>query len=110
MANKTKRIATINIKGQEISIRASEHSLERMNQRGISEFVIAGNIIALGDRLTEIRNTNEEGIIIDQENKIAVVFGFKAGAPNTCFIITCIAKTHVFIKTGTKLFEVPKVA
>lgn len=110
MSNKTKRIATIKIEGQEISIRASEHCIQRMQQRGISEYVIAGNIIALGDRLAEIQNTNEEGIIIDQEHKMAVVFGFKPGAPNTCFIITCINKSNVFIKTGTRLFEVPKVA
>lgn len=105
MANKTKRIATINIKGQEISVRASEHCLARMAERGVSEFVVAGNIVSLGDKLAEIQSGKEEGIVIDEVNKCAVIFGFKPQAPNTCFIITVINRANVFVKNSTRIYR-----
>ncbi len=98
---KDKQIAQIQMKEAQYSIRATIHCLERMEERNIDEYVIVGNIIALGpETLAEIKEKQEEAIIIDEEKAVSIVFGFKK---NTVRIITVIDKGNVFVKKNTRI-------
>ena len=98
--NKDKHLATVAIEGNTFSIRASVHALERMSERKIDEYVVTGNVLALGKKLVELKEANTEVIIIDEETNSSVVIGFKK---NTIKVITVIDKSNVFVKTGTHI-------
>lgn len=93
---KGKQIAEVKIEKMKISVRASEHALERMEERKVDKFAVAGAIIALGERLEALRG--QEAIVIDKEKDLAVVFGI---TKNTANIITVINKSNVFVKSNT---------
>lgn len=96
-------IATINIEGNTYSIRISNHAQKRMEQRNISSYVIAGNILSLGkERLIKLQKMGEDFIIIDDITKTSIVAGFKG---NRIFIITVINKCNVFIKSETQVIN-----
>ncbi len=98
---KSRSLATLNINGQTYSIRATAHALQRMEQRQIDEYVVSGNILALGKtRLQELQTQEEEAIIIDEKTETSVVIGFKG---NCITVITAINKANVFVKTGTTI-------
>jgi len=98
---KDKLLAQLEINGQHYSVRATIHAMERMKQRGIDEFVVSGNVLALGkQKLQELQESQEEAIIIDEQNGCAVVIGFNK---NTVKVITVINKSNVFVKTNTKI-------
>lgn len=96
-------IATIEINGNTYSIRISNHAQKRMEQRNISSYVIAGNILSLGkERLIKLQKMGEDFIIIDDITKTSIVAGFKG---NRIFIITVINKCNVFIKSETQVIN-----
>jgi len=96
---KGKAIAELKINGKQYSVRATAHAMERMEERGVDEYVVAGNVMALGkDRLTELQEEQAEAIVIDDEKNVAVVIGFKG---NRIMVITVIDKAKVFVKKGT---------
>lgn len=96
-------IATIDIGSDTYSIRVSIHAQKRMQERNISSYVIAGNILALGkDRLIELQKMREDFIIIDDITKTSIVASFKG---NRIFIITVINKCNVFIKSETQVIN-----
>ena len=101
MASKSKSIAQIKIGETVYSIRATEHSLQRMAQRNISEYTVTGTVIALGPQvLKELGESNEEAIIIDSNSGCSVVAAVHG---QRVFIITVIDKTNVFVKTATRV-------
>ncbi len=104
MGRKQKKcIATINIEGNTYSIRISNHAKKRMQERNISEYVIAGNILSLGKvRLIELQKAGDDFIIIDDITSTSIVAGFKG---NRIFIITVINKCNVFIKSETQVIN-----
>lgn len=96
---KDKAIAIIKIENKTYSIRATAHALERMQQRNVNEYVVTGNIIALGpEELKRLQESGEEAIIIDEDKNISIVIGFKS---NRIYVITVIDKSNVFVKRGT---------
>ncbi len=101
---KDKLIAQIQIDKNQYSIRATFHALQRMDQRQVDEFVVAGNVLALGEqRLLELQRGNEEAIIIDNKTNTAIVIGF---VRNTIKIITVINKANVFVKDDTRIEKI----
>lgn len=101
MKAKDKCLSQIKINKQSFSIRATVHSIERMNERGISEYVVTGNILALGDEiLKDMQEKQEEAIVIDKVTNTAIVIGFKK---NTIKVITVINKSNVFVKDNTRI-------
>ena len=101
MKQKKKCIATINIEGNTYSIRISNHAQKRMEQRNISSYVIAGNILSLGkERLIELQKMEDDFIIIDDITRTSIVAGFKR---NTITIITVIDKSNIFVKSETQI-------
>ena len=101
MKQKKKCIATINIEGNTYSIRVSTHAQKRMQERNISSYVIAGNILSLGkNRLLQLQKSGEDFIIIDDITNTSIVAGFKN---NRMFIITVIDKCNIFVKSETQV-------
>mgnify|MGYP001092671431 CR=1 FL=1 len=101
MKQKKKCIATINIEGNTYSIRISNHAQKRMQERNISSYVIAGNILSLGkNRLLQLQKSGEDFIIIDDITNTSIVAGFKN---NRMFIITVIDKCNIFVKSETQV-------
>lgn len=100
---KGKSIARIKINGFRYSLRATEHSLERMEQRGISGYVIAGDVISLGkERILELQKKQVDVALIDKKRGIAVIMQFKN---NTLKILTVIDKANIYVKDGTEIEE-----
>ncbi len=96
---KEKLIAQLKINGISYSIRATAHAMQRMDEREIDEYVVSGNIMALGkDKITELQSNNDEAIIIDELKNVAIVIGFKG---NRIYVITVINKSNVYVKDNT---------
>ena len=94
-------IATIDIGSNTYSVRISNHAQKRMQERNISEYVVAGNILTLGKkRLLQLQKAEEDFIIIDDITKTSIVAGFKR---NTITIITVIDKSNIFVKSETQI-------
>jgi hypothetical protein len=101
-----REIAKVRIKNKNFQVVTTQHAIERMNQRNIDEYVIAGNIIALGEHLIKLANHNEEAIVIDEITNTATVIG--AHSNGMIFVITVINKSNVFVKNKTKIFRLKK--
>jgi len=101
---KDKQIAKLRIKKQDYSIRATEHSLIRMKQRGVDEYVVSGTVLSLGrSKLLEYQANDRDVAIIDKIKGIAVIVTFKR---NTIKIITVIDKKDIWVKDGTTIEKI----
>lgn len=104
MNSQNREIAVTKIDGKYYDIIASNHAMERMTERNVDKYVVAGNVIALGpERIAELQKNNDEAIIIDEVNNVSVVVGF---GKNHITIITVIAKANVFVKNNTQIYNV----
>jgi hypothetical protein len=98
---KDKLLAQIKINNRDYSIRATDHCLQRMAERKIDEYVVSGNVLALGEtKLLKLQEAQEEAIIIDKKTNTSIVVAF---IRNTVKIITVIDKANVFVKDGTRI-------
>ena len=104
MAKQTsKSIAQVKINCQTYSIRASIHAIERMQQRNVDEYVVVGNVIALGpERLLEYQSKEADVMILDEAKKVAIVFAFNG---NKVMIVTVIDKADCYAKRGTEVVK-----
>ena len=92
-------IAKVEINGKEYKVVTTRHAEQRMSQRHIDKYLIAGNIISLGsEKLERLQNEWEEAIIIDKEKGFSMVIAFY---PNQIKLVTVIDKTNVFVKSKT---------
>lgn len=88
----------------EYSVRATAHARERMITRGVEEFTVVGNIIALGElRLKELQRNQEEVVVVDELNDSAFVVGFKK---NTLHVITVLDSMNIYNNRGTKMIRI----
>ena len=101
---KDKQIAKLKIKNQDYSVRATIHSLIRMEQYKIDEYVVAGTILSLGhDRLLAYKKSDRDIAVIDKVKKIAVIATFRR---NTIKVITIIDKDDIWVKDGTTIEKI----
>lgn len=99
-----KEIASMTIAGKTYTIETSRHAAERMVERNVDAYVVAGSVLALGPaRIDALQAEREEAMIIDKENNIAVVVGFSA---EKIVIITVINKSNVFVKDNTTICNI----
>jgi len=104
MIDKNKGFITFKTNNKEYSIATSHHASKRMRERNIDMYAVAGSIIALGpERIDELQKNNDEAIIIDKQNNQSVVIGF---ARKHITIITVIAKSNVFVKDNTRIYNI----
>lgn len=98
---KAQAIGQVRIENQTFSIRASAHAMARMAERKVEVWAVVGTVIALGpERLTSIKAAQEEAIIINKDENIAVVIGTKK---NTITVVTVIHSANVYVKTATRI-------
>ena len=98
---KEKFLVELNFGDIKYSVRATIHAQERMEQRGVEEFAVVGNVLALGkNRMIDLQARQDEAIIIDEKNEISIVVGFKK---NTLKIITVIGTKDIWNNRGTKI-------
>jgi len=89
--------------GIEYQVRATEHSLERFKENGINIDVACGDIISLGkERLYYFYKAGQDVAIIDTKYKMTIIITFEK---EQIRIRTIIPKDRVFIKTGTKVYN-----
>lgn len=89
--------------GAQWSLRATDHALGRMAERDVDAYAATSAIIALGERvLTELKDTGDEALVLDQDRGFALVVGFKL---NTAWIITVIDKARCYAKRGTRVYQ-----
>ena len=101
MAKKDKGLAQLEIQGRQYGIRATIHSLERMEERNIDAETVTGNILLLGkEKIKQLQENQQEAIIIDKDKDIAIVIAFKQ---NKIQVVTVINKSNVWVKEGTKV-------
>ena len=99
-----KTLATIKLGTQMLVIKATNHSLERMEQRNVDEYLVISNIMGLGaETIERLQTNNEEAIIIDNNTNTSIVIGFSKKAIT---VITVINKSNVFVKTGTEIVRI----
>ncbi|MGM0409121.1 MAG: DUF4258 domain-containing protein [Bacillota bacterium] len=98
---KSKSLTTLKINKEMYSIRATKHSLERMAQRNIDEYLVASDLLSLGkDKIQELQNEEEDVALIDEDNEVSIIFGF---SKNTIKVITVIDKSDIYVKSNTKV-------
>ena len=92
--------------GTEFKIRITEHSLIRFKENGIDINTACGDIVALGkERLHDYAKAGDDVAIIDTDNDITTIITFE----NTQIRIrTIIPKSNVWVKSGTKIFNLRK--
>lgn len=94
-----KSIAQIKINYTTYSLRATDHGLERMKQRKISEYVVTGDVLSLGkDRLLELQKQDKDIALIDTLHNIAIILQFQG---NIIKILTVINSSDIYIKRTT---------
>lgn len=99
-----KEIASMTIAGKTYSIETSNHAAERMVERNVDAYVVAGSVLALGPaRIDALQAEREDAMIIDKENNIAVVVALR---PNEITIVTVINKSNVFVKDNTTICNI----
>lgn len=100
---KQKCLLSLNIRNKTYSIRATAHSMIRMKQRNIDEYMVTGNIMTLGKkRIIELQKDQDDFIIVDEENEVSIVISFKK---NTMKILTVIDASKVFTKKNIKIIK-----
>lgn len=93
------------IDGTTMQVIPSNHALLRMRQRGIELFATYGSIVALGDKLLDMKK-GEEFCIIDKELNIAVCCAIQCeGIDINVYITTVLDNSLFFVKDGVTVYE-----
>ena len=102
-----KQLLKFSYNGEEFSVRATEHSLQRFKDYNLDVDAALGSIIALGEeRLYKFSNDSVDVAIIDKENNISVIITFESEDKETQIRIrTIIPRSHIFVKTGTRVYK-----
>lgn len=83
------------------SIKLSKHARERMIQREITKEHIIDNILSLSVKdFRHLRKNSLKAIVINNETKANVVFGFNSRS-NVVTVVTVIKKKNPYASKGT---------
>lgn len=103
MFEKDKHLVGIDFGHVTYSVRATVHARERMVERNVEEMVVVGNVLALGkDRMSKLQETQEEAIIVDEAEDLAIVIGFKN---YVIHIITVLDDANIWNNRGTRMIK-----
>ena len=87
-------IGTLKLDGKTYSIRITNHSRERMQERGVDEKDIINTINSINEkRIIRLRENEREIVIINQKKKLAIVIGFEQ-QKNQIVVVTVFADNH----------------
>lgn len=102
-----KKLIGFGYNGRNFEIRCTEHSLQRFKDYNLDVDAALGSIIALGkERLYRFSNDSIDVAVIDKENHISVIITFESEDKETQIRIrTIIPRSHIFVKAGTRVYE-----
>lgn len=96
---KPRCLAQIRIEKEIYSVRATGHAIDRMAERKVDEWIVGGDVLALGkERLLNFKRANKDIALIDTKRNITIIMNFKR---NTIKILTVIDKADVYVLDGT---------
>ncbi|MGM9572489.1 MAG: DUF4258 domain-containing protein [bacterium] len=96
-------ITEVTIKNRKFNVETTTHALQRMEQRMVDKYVVAGIILCLGERLLAYNDSGEEIAIVDQHNNLTIIIQVRS---YKAVVITVINKTGIYIREGTKLEQI----
>lgn len=67
-------VTTFVVRGRVFHVIGTDHTLKRLDERGVDKFHIASSILALGDKLLRYNDSNKHIIISDEEKDVSTVF------------------------------------
>lgn len=101
---KDKLLVQLTFEDRLYSMRATAHARERMVTRDVEEYTVIGNIVALGEeRLKDLQDTQEEAVIVDERNDVAIVVAFEK---NTINIVTVFDGSNIWNNRGTHMIKI----
>ena len=105
--NHGKKLMNFSYNGRDFAIRTTDHTYNHL-ERKYDMNVVCGDIVALGkDRLYRYADQGDDVAIIDKDNDLTVIItfeGVETGA-NQIRVRTVIDKSNVWVKSGTRIFE-----
>lgn len=91
---------------EEVFITLSCHAKKRMMERDIDEHTVYSSILALGERLLDLK-CHQEFVIVDKTTREAVVGAVSIDNSEIIVdIITVINTNKVFVHEGQKVFNI----
>jgi hypothetical protein len=105
--NHGKLLLAFRFNGREYEVRCTNHSLDRFKDRNLDVNEALGAIVALGKkRLDDFAIKSDDVAIIDKVNKQSVIITFESEGNYTQIrIATIIGRDKIFVKNGTKIFN-----
>lgn len=98
------------IDGIKIDVSISNHAKGRMFQRGVAHFAVYGAIVAMGERLLEMKN-KEEFCIQDKDLCVAVCCAIHVDGLDTTVDVTTVLDHHMFFaKEGVRVYALGEEA
>jgi len=105
--NHGRKLLNFSYNGRDFEIRTTDHTYDHL-ERKYDMNVICGDIVALGkERLYRYADQGDDVAIIDKDHNLTVIItfeGIETGA-NQIRIRTVIDKSDVWVKSGTRIFE-----
>lgn len=96
-------LMTFRYNGIEFKIRATTHFYDQYKERRINVDIACGDIVALGkERLYNYAKAGDDVAIINTVKNITTIITFEG---NQIRIRTIIPKSNVWVKTGTKIYN-----
>lgn len=93
------------VEGITMQVEVSNHAYGRMKQRNVDQYATYGSIIALGERLLDMKN-KDEFCIMDKELDIAVCCALHMdGLDITIDIVTVLDSAMFFVKDGVQVYQ-----
>jgi len=101
------KLMGFNFNGRNFEVRCTEHSLERFKERHLDFNISLGDIVSLGkDRLYKMANNGDDVAIINAVRNQSTIITFESeGNETQVRIRTIIARSNIYVKTGTKIFN-----
>lgn len=93
---------TYNFEGIEIFVDVTKHARERLADRNIMLAPVYGAIVAISDKLLDLKR-GEEFAIIDKDINIAIIGTITSAADVMITVITVIDSSKIWVKSGTKV-------
>jgi len=93
------------IEGVPIILDFSKHAQERLIERDVTAYEAASLVLKLGERILEMKNGEEFGII-DKELKIGLVCSINTlGLDVFVDIVTVLQRERIYFSRGMKVLE-----
>jgi hypothetical protein len=92
--------------GFDVVIEFTSHAQKRLIDRNVNEYGVYGAIVAVNDKILDLRNGDEFGII-DADLNIAIVCSVHSNLDEiTISVVTVFDSIRFFFKKGTRVLSI----